>query len=110
MYTLQPLVLREEVIFQKHVSPTQNNRVIWAKDTKINAKKLGGKIRQKLPSSMKLLFQIPVKEFSMTCERKNSRVTHQEDKINLLYHNFSSLDVLTTLLTHWKPTMLVKLN
>ena len=49
---------------------------------------------------MNLLFQIPVKEFSMTCERKNSRVTHQEDNINLLYHNFSSQDVLTTLLTH----------
>ena len=59
---------------------------------------------------MKLLFQIPVKEFSITCERKNSRVIHQEDKINLLYHNFSSLDVLTTLLTHQKPTMLVKLD
>ena len=74
MYTLQPLVLKEEIIFQKHVSPTQNNRVIWAKDTKINAKKL--QIREKLPSSMKLLFQIPAKEFSMRCERKNSRVTH----------------------------------
>ena len=73
-------------------------------------KNLEEKSEKKLPSSMKLLFQIPVKEFSMTCERKNSRVTHQEDKINLLYHNFSSLDVLTTLLTHWKPTMLVKLD
>ena len=73
MYTLQPLVLKEEIIFQKHVSPTQNNRVIWAKDIKINAKKLGGKIREKLPSSIKFLFQIPVKEFSMTCERKKQQ-------------------------------------
>ena len=89
MYTLQSLVLREEIIFQKHVSPTQNNRVIWAKDTKINAKKLGGKIREKLPSSMKFLFQIPVKSFQWHVKEKTAELLIK--RIKLTFYTITSV-------------------
>ena len=44
-------------------------------------------------------FKSLLKSFQWHVKEKTA-VTNQEDKINLLYHNFSSLDVLTTLLTH----------
>ena len=88
MYTLQPLVLREEIIFQKRVSPTQNNRVIWAKDTKINAKKLG-KSEKNFLLPWSSYFESLLKSFQWHVKEKTAELLFK--RIKLTFYTITSV-------------------
>ena len=89
MYTLQPLVLKEEIIFQKHVSPTQNNRVIWAKDIKINAKNLEEKSEKNFFLPWSYYFKSLLKNFQWHVKEKTAELLIK--RIKLTFYTITSV-------------------